>query len=256
MVKGTLTIVGTGIQAGAHLTLAARACIEKADHLVFAVSDPVTAAWLKQLNEKAEPLAGPESFGKREDMYKAMVQRILGLLEKGGLVCAVFYGHPGVFADPPHLALNAALEHGYQARMLPGVSAEDCLFSDLRLDPGKNGFQSYEVSDFLIHRRRFDKHCPLLLWQIAVIGYRGFYKGDAQKERIQVLCEELAGVYGWDHRVTLYEAAIYPVNPPVIDEMTLKALPDAKVGERASLYIPPVGPAPVDRIMLQKLRME
>jgi hypothetical protein len=34
--------------------------------------------------------------------------------------------------------------------MLPAVSAEDCLFADLGVDPGAAGCQSHEAADFLI----------------------------------------------------------------------------------------------------------
>lgn len=255
MSEGFLTIVGSGIQAGAHLTLASKACIEKADWLVFSVSDPLTAAWLKQLNPKAEPLANPELYEKRGDMYRAMVDHVLGLLGRGGHVCMVIYGHPAVFAEAPLRALKAARAAGYQARMLPGISTEDCLYVDLELDPCENGFQSYEVTDFLIHRRRIDMHCPLLLWQIAVIGESGFYQGETSPERVQVLCDVLLELYPRDHQVVLYEAPIYVVHAPVIEKLPLHSLAQAKIGQRMSLFIPSVGPAPLDREMMAKLGM-
>jgi len=255
MVKGSLTIVGAGIQAGAHLTLAAKAWIEQADKVVYTVADPVAADWLRQLNPSAEPLAAPESRSRRRVMYRAMTARILDLLAEGGRICAVFYGHPGVFADPAHAALKAARDAGYAAQMQPGVSAEDCLFADLGVDPGKRGFQSYEVTDFLIHQRRFDPHVPLALWQIAVIGYLGFYDGRRLPDRLAVLRDRLAESYGGAHEVTLYEAAIYPVHPPVIERVALQHLPEASVGQRATLYVPPAADAPLDRAMLARLGM-
>jgi len=53
---GSLTVVGTGIQLVGHLTLAAKAWIEQADKVLFAVADPVTAKWLHTLNETAQAL--------------------------------------------------------------------------------------------------------------------------------------------------------------------------------------------------------
>jgi precorrin-3B methylase len=51
---GSLTVVGTGIQLIGHLTLAAKAWIEQADLVLFAVADPVTAKWLRTLNATAQ----------------------------------------------------------------------------------------------------------------------------------------------------------------------------------------------------------
>ncbi len=56
MQRGSLTIVGTGIQLGGHLTLAAQSWIKQADKVLFAVADPVTAKCLQTLNPTAEAL--------------------------------------------------------------------------------------------------------------------------------------------------------------------------------------------------------
>ncbi|MCT7994876.1 hypothetical protein [Laspinema olomoucense] len=54
MQRGSLTIVGSGIQPGECLTLATQAWIKYADKLLFSVVDPVTASWLPTLNPTAE----------------------------------------------------------------------------------------------------------------------------------------------------------------------------------------------------------
>src|SRR3546814_6212654 len=76
----------------------------------------------------------------------------------GKQVCAVFYGHPGVFADVPHRVVRKAREEGIPARMEPGISAEACLYADLNLDPGQRGVQSMEATHFLVHDRRSEEH--------------------------------------------------------------------------------------------------
>src|SRR2546429_6584747 len=45
-----------------------------------------------------------------------------------------------------------AREEGFEAEMLPAVSAEDCLFADLGVDPGDEGCQSFEATSFLLFR--------------------------------------------------------------------------------------------------------
>ena len=85
-------------------------------------------------------------------------------------MCAVFYGHPGVFVNPSHRAVAQARAEGFRAAMLPGVSAEDCLFADLGLDPGAHGCQSYEATDFVIRRRSCYPSALLILWQVGALG--------------------------------------------------------------------------------------
>ncbi|MBI1923678.1 hypothetical protein HYR99_05455 [Candidatus Poribacteria bacterium] len=253
MGTGSLTIVGTGIQLVGHLTLAAKAWIEQADKVLFAVADPATAKWLQTLNPTAEPLPRNTDHQRRREMHREMVDRILTEVRRGLRVCAAFYGHPGVFVHPAHEAIRQARRAGFSAQMLPGISAEDCMFADLGLDPGRNGCQSFEATDFLIRRRQFDSTSALILWQIALIGNLGFAKAGDSKRGLRVLTEVLETHYGPDHEVIVYEAAVYPVCKSLIQRISLAKLPDVQVTELSTLYVPPKAPAPVDNEMMARL---
>src|SRR3546814_9339226 len=74
----------------------------------------------------------------------------------GKQVCAVFYGHPGVFADVPHRVVRRAREEGIPARMELGISAEACLYADLNMDPAQRGVPSLEATHFPVHDRTPD----------------------------------------------------------------------------------------------------
>ncbi|NEO73132.1 MAG: hypothetical protein F6K52_27605 [Moorea sp. SIO3H5] len=253
---GSLTIVGTGIQLVSHMTLGAKAWIEQADKVLYALADPVTAKWLKELNATAEALPYNRNNQWRRDTYQEMTEKILTEVRKGLNVCAVFYGHPGVFANPAQAAIKQAHREGFRAQMLPGISAEDCLFADLGVDPGRNGCQSFEATDFLIRRRKFDPTSPLILWQIAMVGNLGFYKPEEQFRPLTILTEVLKTHYGGDHEVIVYEAAVYyPVCKPVIQRIPLSKLPQSSVTEVSTLYIPPHALAPVDKDMMARLGM-
>ncbi|MFB2970726.1 SAM-dependent methyltransferase [Aerosakkonema sp. BLCC-F183] len=256
MQTGSLTVVGTGIQLVGHLTLAAQAHIVQAEKLLFAVADPVTAKWLRSLNPTGEAIPYNTDRTRRKETYREMVDRILTEVRQGLNVCAVFYGHPGVFADPAHGAIRQAHQEGFRAQMLPGISAEDCLFADIGLDPGVNGCQSFEATDFLIRRRKFDRTSALILWQIATIGNLGFYQEGGHIHGLTVLAEVLQTHYSPEWQAIVYEAAVYyPICEPVIQRVSLSKLPEAKVTPVSTLYVPPFGPAPLDREMMARLRM-
>lgn len=256
MKTGSLTVVGTGIQLAGHVTMAAKAWIEQADKLLFAVADPATAKWLATLNSTAEPLPYNRNNQRRKETYAQMVERILAEVRQGLNVCAAFYGHPGVFADPAHESIRQARREGFRAEMLPGISAEDCLFADLGVDPGKRGCQSFEATDFLIRRRKFDPTSVLILWQIAFIGNRGFYEEGGHLPGLRILTEVLQNYYAADSEAIVYEAAVYhPVCQPVIQRMPLSKLPEAKVTEISTLYMPPNPPLEIDMEMVARLGM-
>jgi uncharacterized protein YabN with tetrapyrrole methylase and pyrophosphatase domain len=253
---GSLTVVGTGIQLAGHVTMAAKAWIEQADKLLFAVADPATAKWLATLNSTAEPLPYNRNNQRRKETYAQMVERILAEVRQGLNVCAAFYGHPGVFANPAHESIRQARQEGFRAEMLPGISAEDCLFADLGVDPGKHGCQSFEATDFLIRRRKFDPTSVLILWQIAFIGNRGFYEEGEHLQGLRILTEVLQNYYAADSETIIYEAAVYhPVCQSVIQRMPLDKLPEAKVTEISTLYMPPSPPLEIDMEMARRLGM-
>src|SRR3546814_8782204 len=81
-----------------------------------------------------------------------MVAAMLAEVRAGRRVCGAFYGHPGVFARVPHKAIAQARAEGFEAHMEAGVSAEDCLYADLGIDPGEVGCQHYEASQFMFYR--------------------------------------------------------------------------------------------------------
>ncbi len=251
--SGSLTVVGSGIKAGFQTTPEAMRWIEAADKVLYLFTDAVPVAWIRKVNPSAESLEGFYSTEKdRRQTYEEITEEILSWVRRGLVVCAVFYGHPGVFVAPSHQAIQRAREEGFQARMLPGVSAEDCLFADLGVDPGIWGCQSFEATNFLLFRRRFDTCTPLVLWQIAGVGLRA---GGVEPSvaGLPVLTEFLQDCYGPDHEVVLYQASAYPVFDPIVERVRLQDLPAAEITPMCTLYVPPHRTPPPDPEMHARL---
>jgi precorrin-6B methylase 1 len=254
MPNGSLVVVGTGIKMAAHITVEAKAWIEQADQVFFLVSGEITEEWILQLNPQAVNLAPLYAQGKRRlDTYREMIERILGAVRQGQRVCAVFYGHPGVFVLPSHQAIRQARSEGFEARMLPGISAEDCLFADVGLDPAWSGCQSFEATDFLVRSRRFDTRSHLVLWQIGVIGNPRRPETGENLPGLAVLVEALEAHYGLEHEVIIYEASPYPGFDPVIQRIALGQVQDARITPISTMLVPPKEQAPLDAAMLERL---
>jgi precorrin-3B methylase len=254
MPAGSLTVVGTGIKMAAHITVEAKAWIEQADKVFFLVTGEIAQEWILQLNPQAVNLSPLYARGRRRlDTYRQMVERILEAVRQGQRVCAVFYGHPGVFVLPAHEAVRQARREGFDARMLPGISAEDCLFADLGLDPAWSGCQSFEATDFLVRSRRFDTRSHLVLWQIGVIGnLRRPAKGE-DLPGLAVLVEVLEAHYGPEHPVIIYEASPYPGLAPVIQRVPLGQAQNARITPISTMLVPPKEEAPLDAAMMERL---
>src|SRR5262249_14571958 len=252
MAKGSLTVVGTGIRLS-QMSVEARISIEAADKVLYAVADAVTETAIKKMNSNAESLQPLYQEGKSCQLtYQEMVDRILSFVRKRQNVCAVFYGHPGVFVFASHESIEQARREGYRAVMLPATSAEDNLFADLLVDPATSGCQTFETTDFLIRRRKFDPTSHLILWQIGNIGH---WKPERQdlSHNLLALVKVLEEHYGPDHEVILYLAAQYVRCEPMIERVRLSKLPHAPMSAVTSLYVPPKGFAPIDYATLDRL---
>jgi len=252
MRRGCLTIVGTGIGVG-HLTAEARAFIENSKCLLAIVADPLTLEWLEEINPTTECLLKYYGRSKsRHVTYEQMVRRTLTLLRRGKDVCLVVYGHPGVFAYPPHELMRRAATEKIRARMLPAVSAEDCLFADLGVDPGEFGCQSFEATDFLLRHRQFDPTSSLVLWQFGGIAEPN-YPTRRRTRGVRVLAKRLAQVYGWKHNVVIYKAPTYPVFPTLRLKVPLSGLAAAEYDFMCTLYVPPLENRQVDLATCREL---
>lgn len=250
-----LTIVGTGIAGPGHVTVEAAAAVRRAEKVFYLVSDALTRAWLEGVRPDAEDLSNEYSVGRpRAESYSAMVDRLLAPLRNQVSVCAAFYGHPGVFAFPSHEAIRLARLQGFSARMLPGVSAEDCLFADLGIDPGSAGCQSFEATDFLVRRRRFDVCSGLVLWQAGAIGVEDFRTEQTwNREGLQVLAEVLLESYPPNHPIVIYEATTLPFPGPTVISTPLSRLPHSPVSALSTLWIEPLTNRAPDPDMIQRL---
>jgi Tetrapyrrole (Corrin/Porphyrin) Methylases len=251
--KGSLTVVGTGIQLGLHATPQTRAVLARADEVLYMVTDPLAGLWIEGLNPNARSLGRFYDPGKdRVETYAEMVEEILAAVRSGREVTAAFYGHPGVFVDPGHEAVKRARVEGFRARMLPAISAEDCLFADLGLDPGETGCQSYEATAFLIYRHRVEPSALLVLWQIAFLGDRTTPVAPPRPP-LELLVERLREVYPAAHETIVYEASPYAVCDASVQRLPLADLAGAEVAPMATLVVPPSAKREPDVTMRARL---
>lgn len=238
-----LTVVGTGIRAGFQTTPEARSRIANSKKVLYLVADVVAERWIQGVNPRAESLGTLYTPTKnRMDIYEGIVSRITEEVDRHGDVCAVFYGHPGSFVYPAREAIRRLRIKGIPARMLPGVSADANLLSDLGVDAGAVGLQSYDATAFFVHGYRFDPRAGLVLWQVGIVGDPGWGpRRKAPRANLRHLADYLARFYPRDHEVAIYEAAEIPLGNPVLIRVPLRRLHNADVTGISTLYVPPLG---------------
>jgi hypothetical protein len=234
-------VVGTGIRIIGQMTVESISWIKVAEKVLYLAYDPVAEHVITSLNPSAESLIGFYAEGKpRRKSLREMVKRVLACVRSGKRTCLVCYGHPGVLCWVGHEAVRQARSSGYTAKMLPAISAEDCLFADLGLDPGTTGCQSFEATDFLRNGQSVDPACLLILWQVGVTGDPAFTRKGYKNSALPLLIERLCRFYGPDHEVIVYSAAIHWAAEPIIEHVPLGQLDKARLAGSSTLCVPPV----------------
>ena len=237
---GSLVIVGTGMTLGAHITPISRSHIESADIVYCAMATSLMEEWVKSMNANVESLQPLYAEGKdRRDTYKEMVKVMMASLREGKHVVGAFYGHPGIFALPPHNAVAQAKAEGYFAYMEPGISAEACLYADMGIDPGNVGAQQYEATQFMLYDRQIDTAAYLILWQIGVAGDRKTKQFITDNSFRTLLKHQLLEHYPAEHKVAIYEAKALPTDELRIDWVSLSELDQCIVHQYSTLVVPP-----------------
>jgi uncharacterized protein YabN with tetrapyrrole methylase and pyrophosphatase domain len=238
--RGSLIVVGTGIKTTGQLTIEALAWMHQAQSLVYVVGDPIAQAVITAIKPDAEDLSIYYQEGQqRIHAYEAMIEHILRNVHSGKLTVGAFYGHPGVFAYPSHESIRRLRADGYEAKMLPGISAEDCMFADLGIDPAVGGMQTYEATDFLINGPIIDNSTQLVIWQIGTLGDLTYHRNKYDTSAMPLLVERLAYFFPRSHLVTVYEAPMFPGVEPMIARIPLYSLSEFPITAAMTLYIPP-----------------
>lgn len=243
-----------GMTLGSHLTPLARSYIEQSDVVFAGLSDNVVEIWLERMHPDVRSLQSYYAEGKsRMQTYRQWVELMMTEVRIGKRVCGVFYGHPGIFAWSPHEAIRVARAEGFNAHMEPGISAEDCLYADLGIDPGSFGCQHFEASQLLFYERKIDPTGYLVLWQVGLVGDWSLTRFSTGAAYRQILVDLLSQDYPLDHEVIIYRSATLPIHTPRIHRIPLRALPTATLTAEDTVVLPPAAPIKPNLAMRERL---
>lgn len=235
-----LVISGCGIKAISHFSREFEASIKHADIVLSLVNEPIVKEWIDK-NSKKHVLLNDIYFDDEDRgvIYKNISDRIVSYLEQYDYVCTAFYGHPTVYCAPGLAAIAKLDKIGVDTEILPGISAQDSMFADLRVDPGEGGCFSVDATDLVKYERIFDTRSNVIVWQISMLGNKGV-KQKCNQKSLFVLQSYLERFYSKKQSVYLYEASIYPNMKSHIRKLTLAELGSSQVSTITSLYIPPI----------------
>jgi hypothetical protein len=159
-----------------------------------------------------------------------------------------------VFVSPSHRAIALAREEGYDAKMLPGISAEDYLFADLEFDPATYGCMTSEATELLMRNTPLNTSVHNIIWQVGSVGVTTMVFDNA---KFHLLVDRLESDFGPDHKVVHYIGAVLPQSDKVVDAFSIGALRKEEVIKQfnavSTLYIPPLNTGSTHPAMAESL---
>ena len=236
----TLIVAGVGIKSISHLTEEVKKAVSDSDLVMFLLNEPLMKQYIRENSKSYYDLEDTYySHDIRFEAYDAISNKILSAIDEYHSVCVVAYGHPFFCADPFLKAAKIADKASNRVIFMPGISSLDCLISDLMIDPARGGLQIYEATHLLHKKKPVDISVNLIVLQAGFVSVKGHVhlgENDGYKD----LCSYLQKLYPIDHKVTIYEASLYPSVAPKIEVASIASLHKSNVSPISSIFVPSV----------------
>ena len=143
-----------------------------------------------------------------------------------------------------------------EVQVMPGVSAMDCLFAELMVDPCVSGLQMYEATEMLLRRRPLQPDVPALIWQIGCVETTLHTMRRSKPERFERLQSHLLQFYPAEHTVTAFHSTPHPLARSTSLRFSLGEMCAQAHALHAgfTLFIPPAHARPIkDRELLDRM---
>lgn len=241
-------IVGLGMGSADQVTREVDRVLQESEQVLFVDPSIGMQEYLSKRCSNVTDLSTLYQEGKnRLQTYKEMATVVIEAAMSNPPVTLALYGHPTVFAYPPFIIRSVANQLGLKVKVLPGVSAMDCILAELMIDPANEGLQMFEASDLLMRRRRLSTDMQTLIWQVGSLETGLYSTMTNRPERFGRFLDYLLEYYPSYHEVTAVFCSSHPAVPSTIFTFFLKDL--LAVAEELhggyTLFLPPTHCAPV-----------
>jgi uncharacterized protein YabN with tetrapyrrole methylase and pyrophosphatase domain len=239
-------VVGTGTVGYRQLTKEAEAALKKSDKVFLVHHQELISDYLEEFTEVIDITDEYEDNTERSNTYQRMAERVISSAQEPDtdVVSLALYGHPMYFVDPSRIVMTEAPKHNLEVEVLPGISAIDCLYVDIGLDPSEDGLQIFEATDVLIREFELNPEVPTFLLQIGSVESTLYSMEESEPERFTNIKEHLQQFYPDDHPLYLLQTATYPISKSERIQFELSQFDTEEVSERINhmqtLYVPPI----------------
>jgi hypothetical protein len=251
-------IAGLGVLNIDQITRETERVIRRSNEVLYVDTGVATRPYLESLCPRATSLFETcyEETGHRLNAYHHMAARVLDAALGHPPVTFAMHGHPIVGAYTPFLIRDMANLLGLQVLVLPGISAMDCLFAELMVDPCVTGMQMYEATDLLLRRRPLQPDVPALIWQIGCVETTLHTMRISKPARFERLRSHLLRFYPPQHEVSAVYSTPHPLMPSTVRLFALRDICDYAhlLHSGFTLFIPSAIERPIeDQELLRRI---
>jgi len=208
-----ISIIGLGVLNVDQVTYETERAIRRSKEVLYVDTGVATGAFLQKFCPIVTSLyaSSYSESGCRLGSYDRMAVAVIEAALDHPPVTFAMAGHPIVGAQAPFLIHEMARLLGLEVVTLPGISAMDCLFAELMIDPCVGGLQMYEATDLLLRRHPLLPEVPALIWQIGVVETRLHTQRRSRASRFDRFKAHVLQFYAPSHPVTAYFASQHPL---------------------------------------------
>jgi uncharacterized protein YabN with tetrapyrrole methylase and pyrophosphatase domain len=250
--KGTgqhdISIVGLGILKVDQITIEAERAIRRSNEVLYVETGIGIRTFLMERCNKVTDLTSSYIKGhNRLEAYHVMAASVIESALDHSPVTFALYGHPTIFAYPPFLIYEMACKLNLSVNILPGISAMDCIFAELLIDPATNGMQMYEATDLLLRKRPLQADASALIWQVGAIETALHSNNPSRPERLKRFKAHLLNFYPAQHEICAVYCSSYPLMASTVYRFALEEIDRYadKMHSGFTLYVPPAYIRPV-----------
>ena len=243
-------IVGLGVLNVDQITRETERAIRRSNEVLYVDTGVATRAYLNSLCPRVTSLfeTSYEEAGHRLNAYHHMAARVLDAALDHPPVTFAMHGHPIVGAYAPFLIRDMSSLLALEVLVLPGISAMDCLFAELMVDPCVAGMQMYEATDLLLRRRPLQPDVQALIWQIGCVETGLHTMRVSKPARFERLRSHLLRFYPPRHEVSAVYSTPHPLMPSTLHRFALRDICEHAHLLHAgfTLFIPPATERPIE----------
>lgn len=252
-------VIGTGMVGYRQLTQEAIAALDRSEQIYLVHYQKIVSDHMEEYADDVIDLTTKyEQDTKRKYAYEQMAETVLDAAEEcDSPITLALYGHPLVFVSPSRWVIEEAPERGLEVQVQPGISSVDCLYTDLTLDPAKNGIQMFEATDLLLREFELNPDVPAMIWQIGMVESVLYSDETSRPKRFKRLREYLQQFYPDDHTAYITQTSTYPITESEQIEFEISEFESLheQINAIQTLYIPPVQERSIQNEELAELVM-